>query len=384
MAAFFTRERFGRPQLYAGLLLLAFTAQCLWVIVRLPLYEAEVSQIHRGLQQWQRGIVTAGTESPFVALLASALAAPFNRSAEMLPALLVVLFARLPFLFVGILCGASLWYVTRRLYGNPGGYVALMLYCFSPLIVESSALVDGKGPSAWGFFGAIFSGIALSHTVYALGESPHRQLTALRHWRWRRIVLLGVAFGIAVAAQFSAALAIPLALGFMLYLAPGRRTACFAIVAVASMVCFVFLLAACFFNLPAVGQTLLHQAPPDVFSNFRFISLGFPFRSLSLRQPLVMVLFVLSLLTYIAWRRTRYFGNSAPLLVLAIIWLASLPFPGLAFNQHFLIFAIVFIAGLAADLLDTSRRKLVLAGLTVLLLLHVGWGVLGTLRLTGA
>ena len=45
---------------------------------------------------------------------------------------------RLPFLAASLLLGASLWYVARRLYGNIGGYIALALYCFSPVIIASS------------------------------------------------------------------------------------------------------------------------------------------------------------------------------------------------------------------------------------------------------
>ena len=37
----------------------------------------------------------------------------------------VLLLLRLPFLFCGCVLGAGLWWVTRRLYGNMGGYVAL-------------------------------------------------------------------------------------------------------------------------------------------------------------------------------------------------------------------------------------------------------------------
>jgi len=39
---------------------------------------------------------------------------------------------RAPHLLFGLLLGASLWYVSHRLYGNAGGYIALALYCFSP------------------------------------------------------------------------------------------------------------------------------------------------------------------------------------------------------------------------------------------------------------
>ena len=44
----------------------------------------------------------------------------------------ILLLLRLPFLFAGVLLGGCIWWVTRRLYGNLGGYTALALYCFSP------------------------------------------------------------------------------------------------------------------------------------------------------------------------------------------------------------------------------------------------------------
>ena len=34
----------------------------------------------------------------------------------------ILLLLRLPFLFAGVVLGGALWWVTRRLYGNLGGY----------------------------------------------------------------------------------------------------------------------------------------------------------------------------------------------------------------------------------------------------------------------
>ena len=60
--------------------------------------------------------------------------------------------AAAPYLVFGLLLGASLWYVSRRLFGNAGGYVALALYCFSPGIVRSSAIwwAEPEIGAAWG------------------------------------------------------------------------------------------------------------------------------------------------------------------------------------------------------------------------------------------
>ena len=66
MSKFLTRERFGQPQVLAGLLLLAFLAQCGWLLFRgTQPTEVDSSQLFRvieGLQQWS-GQLIAGTPS---------------------------------------------------------------------------------------------------------------------------------------------------------------------------------------------------------------------------------------------------------------------------------------------------------------------------------
>jgi len=375
MTSFFSRERFGPPQLYAALLLLGLAAQCLWLIGKAPLSADETAQLARGLAQWRNGLVTPGPESPLVALLASAGIASLGILAQGLPDWALVLLVRFPFLIIVLLRGASLWYVTRRLYGNPGGYVALALYSFSPAIVGSGAFVNGSGPAAWGFFGGIFSAIALSHTVYALGESPTEQVLGFRRWRWPRIALLGVAFGIAVGGHFVAAIVILLAAGFMFYLAPGRRTACFAIIAVACVICLSIVLATYFFHLPefATGISISLRLHNDNAWQSRLLA---PLALLLPRSPALLLLSLVAFITYWLWRRARYFGNTAPLIVLVILWLASPMAPEVAaFEQPAIVFAFVFISGIMADLLETSRRKLVLSALVMVLLFHALWGL---------
>ena len=376
MTAFFSRERFGLPQLYAGLLLLALAVQCFWVICNAPLGTGETAQLQRGLAQWRNGWVTPGPESPLVALMASVGIAVLGSLAQGLPDWALALLVRFPFLVIMLLRGASLWYVTRRLYGNPGGYVALALYCFSPAIVVSGAFVNGSGPSAWGFFGGIFSAIALSHTVYALGESPAEQVLGFRQWRWRRVALLGVAFGIAVGGHFVAAIVILLAAIFMFYLAPGRRTACFAIIVVACAIGLTIVLATYFFHLPEFAAEITNSLPPLHQDNGWASRQLAPLALVLQRSPALLLLFLVAFITYWLWRRARYFGNTAPLLVLAVLLLASPLAPQIAaFEQPFIVFAFVFIAGITADLLETSRKKLVLNVLFTVLLLHVLWGL---------
>ncbi len=112
--------RFGRPQIYALLLLAAFAGQCLWTIAARPLDTEEQWYIARGLRLLEHHEVAAdNAHSPLIYLIA---AIPLKVVGAVMPAndasrwwLL-----RLPFLFFGLLRGASLWYVARRLYGNSG------------------------------------------------------------------------------------------------------------------------------------------------------------------------------------------------------------------------------------------------------------------------
>src|SRR5215467_12496677 len=70
MRRYFTRERFGRPQFLAGLLLLAFLAQGLWLLhAELSASQVpegqEALRIGEGLKQWHgRGVAGAPIAEP--------------------------------------------------------------------------------------------------------------------------------------------------------------------------------------------------------------------------------------------------------------------------------------------------------------------------------
>src|SRR6266496_349034 len=272
MGRFFTRERFGRPQVLAGTLLLIFLAQCAWLVnrSRSVMPEAhEIFRIHEGLGQW-RGQWIASTPSvartqqsvgdePYDShhsalwyLIASApsLLLPRNKANYPYWGWL----AHTPYLIFGVLLGASLWYVARRLYGNAGGYIALMLYCFSPGIIRSSALwfAEPEIGAAWGAFGAIFTAIAVAHTLYAPRE--------VVLWNWRRILLLGLSLALAVGSQFSLIVVLPVTLAFMLYVVPGRRTAAAVIWAAAVGIGTLILFASDFFHVGAFWQGMRHAS----------------------------------------------------------------------------------------------------------------------------
>src|SRR5207342_2969063 len=95
--------------------------------------------------------------------------------------------------------------------------------------------------AAWGAFGAVFTAIAVAHTLYAPRE--------VVLWNWRRIVLLGFCIFLMVGAQFSTVWLLLLALAFMLWAVPHRSAAALTIWAAACGVSLIFLSAAYLFRI---------------------------------------------------------------------------------------------------------------------------------------
>jgi hypothetical protein len=102
------------------------------------------------------------------------------------------------------------------------------------------------------------------------------------------------------------------------------------------------------------------------------------------RIPGVMLLLMLALIAYAAWKRPRYFGPTAALIVWALLMIAGVVLPHLGGYNLFLVslaFAYVFIAGVSADLLETHQAGLVLGVLAGMILAHAMFSVLGLARL---
>jgi hypothetical protein len=408
----FIRERFGRPQFLAGFLLLAFFAQAVWLL-RVELRAGndpeapEVERIREGWKQWHgHGIAGApfaedaensdagnpdegnppsdlfrtvdqGFDTEHSPLLYLVSAGPLmawphridsNSSAywRWLP--------RLPFLACGIFLGASLWYVARRLCGNTGGLVALTFYCFSPTFIQAAAVwhTEPEIASAWGAFGTIFTAVAVAHTLYAPRE--------VVLWNWRRIVLLGISLAIAIGAQFSMIVLVPMALAFLLYVAPVRRKAGI-VIWIASCAAAFLLLFACYFFHPTTFTNSLRHADFwgatwrgfAVFGVYKQIAvlIGRVCPALALALPVTLI-------TYVLWPRTRYFGNTAPLLVAAIFMVLGMAHPhsaGAGFLLAAMPFLFIFVAGVLADLMETRYRMIVTAGVFGMMAAYVVWSV---------
>src|SRR6202163_1374492 len=281
---FLHSDAFRAPQFAAAALLLLYLLQCVWLLRVQTLHAStpdsdQALRVYQGLEQWKGGAI-AGTPESLRSEAATGLpsagraghlrvrdgydqdrsplyyrvaAAPLLvRPGSWLPESLQPLLAASPNLFFGVMLGGSLWYVARRLYGNAGGYIALALYCFSPAMIVNVAGIHSLGEmgAVWGAFGTVFNAIAVAHTLYAPRE--------VVLWNWRRILLLGLSLAMAVGSQFSLIVLLPLALGFMVYLAPMRIRAAFVICAAACGAGFILLYGAYFFRPGAFWNGMRH------------------------------------------------------------------------------------------------------------------------------
>ncbi|HSA93835.1 MAG TPA: glycosyltransferase family 39 protein [Terriglobales bacterium] len=252
---------------------------------------------------------------------------------------------RLSFIVFGLLLGGSLWYVAHRLYGNRGGYIALALYCFSPLSILAAARIGPDAPAAWGFYGTVFYAIALSHTLDASARD-----------RLLRAALFGLSLGLAAAALYPAALGLLPALAFLFYLAPHRRAAALVWAALS-----VAIAGGLFGGVHLwAGMDLVASLRVGYFLAFRprVASGGIPWPAvvpLFLACLPALLLFGLALLTVFRSRRSRYFGNLAPLAIglpLALLALATPFYLSVRNLVLALPFLCLFVAGVFADLLE--------------------------------
>lgn len=404
---FFHSDAFRLPQFAAAALLLVYLLQCVW-LVRVQTLHASVPdsdqalRVYTGLKQWKSGVIAGTPESlrseaatgapsagrsgrlrvrdgydqdrsPLYYLVA---AAPLLlRPRAWLPESLQPLLAATPYLFFGVMLGASLWYVARRLYGNAGGYIALALYCFSPAMIVNVAGAQSGGEmgGVWGAFGTVFTAIAVAHTLYAPRE--------VVLWNWRRIVLLGLSLALAAGNQFSLAVLALVILPVMFWVAPVRPRAVLAIWTTAIAVAVVLLFAAYFFEPALFWQGMRHARwmnfEPATF--MMSVSYRNAVQTIFVGSPPLMLALPVALIAYLGWKRTRYFGNTAPLLIallMLILALAAPNFPGQGFHLTMLVFLFVFVAGVFADLLETQQSPLLTAGLCGLLSASAVWNLL--------
>lgn len=356
--------RIGRPQIYAGLMLLGFLAQALWAAGSRRLSDLEYQYIASGFSQppGQDRVV----ESPLTGWVAS-LPVRATRAVRRIapPALSAALavprpwLLRLPFVAFGLWLGGALWWVARRLFDDAGGYVALALYCTSPAMVMISSNIGPDIILAWSVFGLVYTAIGVAHTLYA----PPRKWVP-------RAVILGLALGFALSTALWSFLLAVLAFAFMIYLAPGRRRSAFVVLLGASAVA-LGVLGLLAWSTGGPGPGLKAMVTPD--PSLELVRhLGFAINKDTDGYVLV-ALFIAALTAYGSWPRTRYFGNTAPLLTAfaTVVLFALVPAIHIWDAALGLSFIFVFVGGVAADWLETSFRRKVALLLTAGFLLRI-------------
>jgi hypothetical protein len=268
----------------------------------------------------------------------------------------VLLLLRLPFLAAGLVLGGGLWWVTRRLYGNMGGYVALALYCFSPPVLKACLSPSPEILASLGIYGGIYTCIGVAHAM----QGPRR--------KWRpRIILLTVVLGIAATAHIVALpVAALLGLVSMLWIAEGRRSQILPIILLASAGALLLLFACYGFS-------------PDAFSYVFRSGAGFLSVALEPGQRFftapsmtgIIVAAGAAFLLYLGMNRSRYFGNTAPLICFIVLVLLVTKGIPASPSLWALPFLLTFIGGVFADAFESERRKLFIVAAASLVILQV-------------
>jgi hypothetical protein len=263
-----------------------------------------------------------------------------------------LLLLRLPFLAIGCILGAGLWWVTRRLYGNLGGYTALTLYCFSPAVLKACVAPNPELLATLGVYGGVYTCIGVAHAM----QGPRR--------KWRpRILLLMAAFGLAAAAHLAALpVLVLLGLAAMLWIAEGRRIQILPIVLVAATGALAFVFAC--YNFSLVAFSALFRSPLARLG----LSLDPAAHFFSAPSDAgITVAAAAALLIYLSARRSRYFGNSVPLICAVVVLPLMLNSSPWLWAQPFLL---TFIAGIFADAYESPRGRWAMGAAAVILLLQ--------------
>jgi hypothetical protein len=379
------RIHIGRPQLLAAILLLIFFAECCWVVGHQELSTNDYRFARCGREMWERPSPLAGyfttcgnldgdgtfayriaglplTAQRLALLAIDHFRAPANRlypggtlngstweARHQLAS--VIYLIHMPFVLFAVWLGGGVWWVSRRLFGDPGGFMALGLYCFCPAVVRMAVTPNNDVLAMWGLYGLVYAAMGVAHAM----QGPKQ--------KWRpRIALLTLALGLTAAGHLLAAiLGFVAALVFMLYLAERGRSYVMQILIFSAIGAFFILFAFYGFRPAPFSYVFTGGAARFWFSltGVRSFILARGFIGL-LNFP-ILVATAVSLLLYIGVRRSRYFGNTAPLLMLlalapivttqvvSVPWLWALPF------------LFTFIGGVFADALETGNRKLFLA-----------------------
>jgi len=234
--------------------------------------------------------------------------------------------------------GASLWWVAHRQIGTAGAVIALSFLATSPLLLHAGSAAF----ASLGLFAMLFTAVGVAHAL----QGPRR--------KWPpRILLMSALVAFTSAVQPLACLAgLVLAALAMLYLAESKRL----------LLPYLFIV----WIFVAIGALSLRAVLTGLFSrhivyrnSLRADSLFMPGHTSLLWQHGGLALAtVVALSLWLSSARSRYFGNSAPLLA-ALALIAIAPVVGLTSLVWSLPFLLLFIAGVAADGLQSRGSRFV-------------------------
>ncbi|MGD0482296.1 MAG: hypothetical protein ABSA42_19160 [Terracidiphilus sp.] len=392
------RFQFNLPQRIAAGMLALFLLQGFWLISRQTLTDIDYQYARCGRETWEKPSPLAGyytscgnIHDGILAYRLAGLPLTLNLLAERGLDLLrkpenrvvqesagelstwelrhqmthILLLLRLPFLFTGFLLGGCVWWVTRRLYGNLGGYTALALYCFSPAVLRACVTPNPEALAALGLYGGVYTCIGVAHAM----QGPRR--------KWRpRLVLLMAIFGVAAAAHIVAlSLAALLGLAAMLWVAEGHRSQTLPVVLVAAVGALV-LVFACYGFSPDASSYVFRSG-----AGFLWVSLDPARRFFStLANGGITIAACAAAVLYLGTRKSRYFGNTVPLLCALVCMVLVMPgTPGSPWlwAQPFLL---TFVGGALADAYDGPRGRWALGAAAAIVALQA---VLCVLSLAG-
>ena len=369
----------GRAQRVAALLLLVLLGECLWSIAHRPLDANDYRYAHCGREMWERPSPIAGYfttcgnlngDGTFAYRLAG-----FPLTVQRLALLGVDHFRkpenrlyangalngttwearhelawvnyllRLPFCLFAVWLGGGLWWVAKRLFGNEGGALSLSLYVFCPAVIKYATTPNNEILALWGLYGLVYTAMGVAHAL----QGPRK--------KWRpRIILLTVSLGLTATAHLLAGM-IGLIAGalFFFYLAERRRAYVSQIMIFAAFGALVIVFAGFGFRLAPFTYVFTGGSGRFWFSLEALKN----FASTAANAG-ILIAAAVALVVYATTRRSRYFGNTAPLLMVLVLvplyttqvisapWLWALPF------------LFTFIGGVFADMLETRQRKLFL------------------------
>ena len=375
------RFHFGRAQQIAALILLFFFAEALIVIGRTPLADSDYRYALCGREIWEHSapvagyFTTCGNMQGDGSLAYRAAGLPFTLyiqglkandylaakragqkyDAEPISGSVYDLrhqivgtryLLRVPFALAAVLLGAGLWWVSRRLFGNIGGALALGLYTVSPLVLRYATSPNNEILATWGMFATVYTAIGIAHAMYG----PSR--------KWRpRIVLFTVALGLTACAHILAAIfAVVASAVFMFWVAERRRTVVLPLLVGSGMGALLLVWASYNFRLSLLAYVFSAGAA-------RFMLSLQPVKALftSPLQLAAVTAAAIALVLFFVMKRSRYFGNTVPLLVTLVL----LPIETTQITTIPTLWAypflLTFTAGVFADATETQQRKLFLA-----------------------